>query len=190
MGRTANGTYLPRELPGWISGWFVISTILVFWDCGYLLNRPRTFKGGDLEWLYKPYLIYERIDHIYSEAIFRNGHGFPAAQSWMNVVENMVNLMYLYSAHSGSTSLAAIAPFIGFTGATLTFWKTVVYWLQEYVCGWCNAKHVTMSDWLIFFVAPNSPWLIVPAVIMYVFGRQIVASLSVTGIPPVKQKAH
>ncbi|KAF8730059.1 hypothetical protein AX14_005753 [Amanita brunnescens Koide BX004] len=47
----------------WITLWFLISTLVVFWDAGYLFLRPRSMKGGDLHWIFEPYGLYQEIDH-------------------------------------------------------------------------------------------------------------------------------
>ena len=70
----------------------------------------------------------------------------------MNVIENLLNMLYLYLAHvTGSP----VAPLIGFTSATMTLSKTVLYWLQDYFCGWCSLGHNSWQDFLLLFVLSN-----------------------------------
>jgi hypothetical protein len=70
----------------------------------------------------------------------------------MNIFETLMNLAYLYLAH---ISLWPAAPVIGFTAATLTLWKTVLYWLQEYYCGWCSVGHNEAFTLWFLWIIPN-----------------------------------
>jgi hypothetical protein len=99
----ASNGYRPNR---WIVAWFVVSTLLVAWDTGYMLLRcalstprlprshrprlltrdaarthsPRTFPGGDLFWFWKPYVLYAKTDLVYSRAAYESKDGFAAAQ--------------------------------------------------------------------------------------------------------------
>jgi hypothetical protein len=55
----------------------------------------------------------------------------------MNLVETIGNLYYVYLERNGSP----IAPLVGFTAASLTVAKTVLYWAQEYYCNYCAIGH-------------------------------------------------
>ena len=69
----------------WITFWFLASAPVIFWDAGYCFFRyvsspahqsrshrqslylapsPRSMKGGDLHWIWKPYEIYQEIDYV------------------------------------------------------------------------------------------------------------------------------
>ncbi|KZO92352.1 hypothetical protein CALVIDRAFT_308597 [Calocera viscosa TUFC12733] len=158
----------------WMSLWFIISTALVFWDAGYCLLRPRSMEGGDLNWIWTPYNLYANIDYIYGWPAFNAGEGFTSAQSLLNLVENFINLAYLYSAHIDKSP---VAPLIGFTGVVMTFSKTVLYWAQEYYCGYCKIGHNTAKDIIVLWVIPNGAWLLVPGIIIGVLGTDIATSL-------------
>lgn len=75
--------------------------------------------------------------------------GRPA---FMNIVENLLNIAYLYLTHvTGSP----IAPLIGFASIVMTLSKTVLYWLNEHYCGWCSVGH---NDWytlIVYWIIPN-----------------------------------
>lgn len=47
--------------------------------------RPRSFKGGDLHWIWKPYEIYQEVDYVYGVEAYHRGDGFTNAQC-MSVV--------------------------------------------------------------------------------------------------------
>lgn len=82
--------------------------------------------------------LYATIDYIYSRSAFESGNGFTNAQSFLNVIETMLNIEYLYLAHSASTKQVpgrearghATAPLIGFAAAIMTLSKTLLYHLQ------------------------------------------------------------
>lgn len=119
--RTMATTYSPKvKAHTWISLWFLVTTPIILWDVGFcfmrfvvkissaLLNaggthlgrpcyRPRSFKGGDLHWIWKPYALYQNIDlvsdsirliqslklisaQVYGVETYKRGDGFTNAQ--------------------------------------------------------------------------------------------------------------
>jgi len=158
----------------WISAWFVVSTLLVFWDAGYCLARPRSFPGGDLAWIWPGYDYYGTVDLIYGTKAYADNDGFTSGQAALNLVENGVNIAYLYLAHVQQSPLA---PLIGLIGVTMTFWKTVLYWAQEYYCGGCMIGHNSWFTLIAWWIFPNGAWLVVPGIIAYIFGSDIARSL-------------
>lgn len=163
--------------PKWVLGWFIISSLIVCWDTGYIFARPHSFFGGKWHWLWAPYKQYGDVDLIYSKRFFDLHNGFTAAQGAMNVVETVLNFTYVYlAAFQPNVRLRASAPVIGFAAVIMTFWKTVLYWLQDYLSGpkgWGYTGHnKSLEFWLLFFI-PNAQWLIFPAILAVFFGRQI-----------------
>ncbi|KAK0551276.1 hypothetical protein OC846_003333 [Tilletia horrida] len=79
----------------WIVLWLALSSILVMWDCGYMLLRPHSMKGGKWFAPWTPYELYGTIDKIYGLDAFNAREGFPAAQSWMNIPETILNYLYM-----------------------------------------------------------------------------------------------
>ncbi|KAL1717773.1 hypothetical protein EV715DRAFT_253387 [Schizophyllum commune] len=140
----------------WISLWFLI-----------------TAPGGDLHWIWKPYEIYQEIDWVYGVRALEDGDGFPNAQAFLNIIETILNLIYLYLAHVSSSPKA---PLIGFAAATMTLWKTVLYWLQELFCSGtgCMTAHNKWLDMVVFYYLL---WLIFPSIIVYTLGKDIAHSL-------------
>ncbi|KAL1664502.1 hypothetical protein GGF50DRAFT_101691 [Schizophyllum commune] len=154
----------------WISLWFLITAPIVLWDTGYLFFR---MQGGDLHWIWKPYEIYQEIDWVYGVRALEDGDGFPNAQAFLNIVETILNIIYLYLAHVSSSPKA---PLIGFAAATMTLWKTVLYWLQELFCSGagCMTAHNKWLDMVVFYYFL---WLIFPSIIVYTLGKDIAHSL-------------
>lgn len=63
-----------------------------------------------------------------------------------------MSLAYVYLAH---VSDWAPAPLIGFAAISMTLSKTVLYWAQEYYCGFCSVGHNTWSDLVVYWIIPN-----------------------------------
>jgi hypothetical protein len=70
----------------------------------------------------------------------------------LNIIETLLNIIYLYLAHVVQWPPATI---IGFVSAAMTLAKTVLYWLQEYYCGYCAVGHNTFWRLMFFWIIPN-----------------------------------
>ncbi|KAF8488115.1 hypothetical protein JB92DRAFT_3018105 [Gautieria morchelliformis] len=157
-----------------ISAWFILTAPVIIWDAGYCLMRPRSMKGGDLHWIWSPYALYQEVDYVYGVRALENNEGFTNAQSLLNLIETALNLYYVYMANVlGSPA----APVIGFAAIVMTFSKTVLYWVQEYYCGWCSIGHNSLPDLLLLWVLPNGLWILFPGLIAWKLGKDISANL-------------
>ncbi|PWZ00517.1 HlyIII-domain-containing protein [Testicularia cyperi] len=173
----AVATHKPRT---WISAWLLLSSFVVAWDVGYILLRPRSMKGGDLHWIWSPYALYMDIDYVYGLPSWDTKDGFPAAQSLMNVAESILNLFYIYLAHvKGTEASLAVAPVWGLVSVIMTLSKTVLYVLNDYCCSWCKTGHNDFKTLLVYWILPNGLWILFPAIISFVFIREIRDSLQV-----------
>ncbi|CEH18201.1 related to adiponectin receptor 1 [Ceraceosorus bombacis] len=164
----------------WISAWFVFSSLLVIWDTGYIFSRPHSFKDGFLFPIWAPYGKYEGVDLIYSRKAWEDKLGFTAAQASLNVVETILNFAYLGLAHFAEPRYLAVSPLVGFTAVVMTWSKTALYWLQDYLGGpngWTYTGHNSNFDWWILFALPNGLWLIFPIIIAAFFGLEIAENL-------------
>ncbi|THU83181.1 hypothetical protein K435DRAFT_784304 [Dendrothele bispora CBS 962.96] len=159
----------------WVSLWFLVTAPIIFWDAAYVFMRPRSMLGGDLHWIWKPYEIYQNVDLIYGVPALVEGDGFPNAQSLLNIVETFLNIAYLYYAHVAAWPPATL---IGFTSAALTLAKTVLYWAQEYYCNYCATGQNTTSDLILYWIIPNGFWILVPTIIVYQLGQDLVEQLN------------
>ncbi|KAL7284251.1 hypothetical protein PYCCODRAFT_1430122 [Trametes coccinea BRFM310] len=160
----------------WISLWFALTIPVIFWDAGYCFLRPRSMVGGDLHWIWKPYALYQEVDYVYGIRALEQGDGFTNAQSALNIVENFMNIGYLYLAHvTGSP----VAPLLGFASAVMTLSKTVLYWLQEYYCGGCAVGHNDLKTLIVYWIIPNGLWLVVPSFIIWQLAKDITGALRV-----------
>ncbi|KAL0565840.1 hypothetical protein V5O48_016177 [Marasmius crinis-equi] len=159
----------------WVSLWFLITFPVIFWDVTYCFMRPRSFEGGDLHWYWSPYKLYQNIDLVYGVEAYKRGDGFANAQSLLNVVENLLNGLYLYTAHVTAWPPATL---IGFTSASLTLAKTILYWAQEYYCNYCAVGHNDLKTLITLWVIPNGLWIVVPSLVVYRLGSDLVAQLN------------
>ncbi|PWN52951.1 HlyIII-domain-containing protein [Violaceomyces palustris] len=170
-------THKPSKL---ISFWLAVSTAIVAWDTGYILLRPRSMTGGDLHWIWAPYSLYKDIDYIYGFPSLDTNDGFPAAQSTMNIVESLLNLYYLYKVYIVATpSARAEAPVPLLAALVMTASKTVLYFLNDHYCGWCKTGHNDWKTFIVLWVIPNTPWIIIPTLISIYLAREIQSNLRV-----------
>ncbi|KAL0959179.1 hypothetical protein HGRIS_014460 [Hohenbuehelia grisea] len=158
----------------WISLWFLVTVPVIFWDVGYCFMRPRSMKGGDLHWIWSPYAIYQNIDLVYGLKALNEGSGFTNAQSFLNVIETLLNIVYLYLAHVVDSPAAIV---VGFASAVMTLSKTVLYWAQEYFCNYCAVGHNSLKDLIVYWILPNGLWIVIPAFIVRVFAKEIAGQL-------------
>lgn len=69
-------------------------------------------------------------------------------------------------------------PVIAFAVTLLTSSKTILYFLQEYYCGWCNtAQNDRFTFWTVW-VATNGTWIVVPTIAVLVLGAGLIKALS------------
>lgn len=76
----------------------------------------------------------------------------PTHTALMNVIETLLNALYLYTAHVAAWPPATL---IGFTSASLTLAKTILYWAQEYYCNYCAVGHNDLKTLVLFWIIPN-----------------------------------
>jgi hypothetical protein len=70
----------------------------------------------------------------------------------MNVIENSLNIYYLYLAYvAGSPT----ANFVAFSAALMTLAKTALYWVQEYYCNYCAVGHNSPYVLFVYWIIPN-----------------------------------
>ncbi|GAA5976779.1 hypothetical protein JCM5350_007245 [Sporobolomyces pararoseus] len=161
--------------PTWVNAWFLISTLAVLWDIGFVLARPRSFHGGDLHWIWSPYALYEKVDLVYSPSHFARKEGFTSAQTYMNIIESALNFGFLWL--SGRKSPVAIL--VGFSAVLMTASKTVLYWLVDHQSGWAATGHNSSRDWWLLFALPNGLWIVFPTLLALIFGAEIAKSLRI-----------
>ena len=84
-------------------------------------------------------------------AHFQNSSN-PFYLATLNIVEFVINALYLYSTYVLDSP---VAPLFGFSTNLMTLSKTVLYFAHEYFCGFCNIGHNSAKDLFIFYVCTN-----------------------------------
>ncbi|CAO3645427.1 unnamed protein product [Cunninghamella blakesleeana] len=158
--------------PTWIQLWFLISSLVVYWDASYCLLRPLSMENGSLNYLFRPYNLYAKVDYVYGIPALEANDGFTSAQAFLNVIESTMNLFYLYLLRQQKYDINKVH-LIGFLSASLTLYKTVLYWLNEYYSGFKHIGHNDLNSILILWIIPNGLWLLVPSLITFTLGKQI-----------------
>jgi hypothetical protein len=130
-----------------------------------VLLRPHSMPGGALQWpLWVPYELYGQVDHVYGIKAWDAHTGWTAAQGTLNAFETAAYIVYLYWVYTygeqedkqgrGAPELSTLgrlralgesrtvygkfatwAVLLAFSTASLTFFKTVLYWLNEAFSG-------------------------------------------------------
>ncbi|KAL7423532.1 uroporphyrin-III C-methyltransferase [Cryptotrichosporon argae] len=170
----------PAQPPVWVSYWFALSTVVVIWDACYCFFRPRSLVGGDLAWIWAPYNMvpYGLVDYLYGQHALDANDGFTNAQALLNIVESAGNVAFLALQHAAVfRRYRPVAPLVGFAVAVMTTSKTVLYFLQEYFCGWCMVGHNDARTFWLVWVVPNGTWIVVPFVVSVVLGTQLARTL-------------
>ncbi|KAJ7650788.1 hypothetical protein FB45DRAFT_986647 [Roridomyces roridus] len=162
------------KIYAWISAWFLLTAPLMIWDAGYCLMRPRSMVGGDLHWFWKPYELYGMVDHVYGVKAFENGDGFAGAAAILNLLETFANIAYLIGTH---VYPIRAAPLVGYTGATMTLAKTVLYSTQEYFCNGCSVGHNSSFNLVAYWILPNLTWMGFTAAIMWRLGGDMLSAM-------------
>ncbi|KAI8883149.1 hypothetical protein K501DRAFT_250011 [Backusella circina FSU 941] len=160
----------------WIKYWFLISSIVVVWDFSYCLLRPYSMEGGTLNFLWRPYNLYGKIDHFYGLPAYEIKDGFTGAQAALNVVETLMNFYYLKLLNDGTVTLGQ-ANLVGFSSALMTTAKTILYWLVEAFSGMAHTGHNSFKDMILLWVIPNGLWIVVPGAITYTLGKDLITRL-------------
>ncbi|KAI9470502.1 MAG: hypothetical protein EXX96DRAFT_584557 [Benjaminiella poitrasii] len=164
-------------VPFWIRAWALLSSIVVTWDFGYCLLRPYSMEGGSLNFLWKPYNLYAQIDYFYGLPALDSHDGFTGAQALMNVIETVLNLLYLHLLKKKNVSVGQ-ANLVGFSAALMTLSKTALYWLVELFSGYQHIGHNSMKNLIFLWIIPNGLWIIVPGAIVYSLGKDLMSRLN------------
>jgi uroporphyrin-III C-methyltransferase len=156
------------RLPKWISGWLLFSGVVQAYDALFVLTKPLSDAGQPLGFLWPGHHLYASYDNRYA-----GFDAFGSAQSWGNLVEVLLIAWVLRHRHSTAGVMGALVVSIA------TFWKTVLYFLVE-ICGRLGfTRHaLDAGDWKGFLgiaVAPNTVWLLMPALVIVALVRAFVS---------------
>ena len=158
------------SLPTWAFFWIILSSFIVMWDIGFVLNRPRSLPGGDLHFIWQPYSKYITIDYVYRDI----DNEFGIAQSWMNIVE--VALLYVGLLLYRSARAASLLSFL--VSLLFTFSKTVLYALVETAANNANVAHNDWNTFIFLYILPNYCWIVFPGILSITILRKLHRVLS------------
>ena len=160
------------SIPGYLRVWLLVSSCVVLWDAGFVLNRPRSFPGGDLHALWKPYALYITVDHMYGNL----SDAFVVSQSWLNLVEVALNFaaLWVYRGGAGSRKSRATGCLLALVSLAFTLWKTVLYMMY----GREDASHNPWGTYIPLYLIPNGLWMLVPALGIHDLFRSIAAEIA------------
>lgn len=147
------------------------------------------------------YLVYLYLVYRYGEQADVQGTGAPDKEDLEELPGVMGKLRALGESRTVNGKVAGGAVLLAYTAAQVTFWKTVLYWLIEVFSGEsflsfpqtidvsrlcadgippAGFDNIGHNDWMTIFwlwIVPNGAWLVLPAYMMYVFGREILQGL-------------
>lgn len=166
-GHAVSALPAPSIIPTAVWYWLVLSSLIVLWDASFVLNRPRSMKGGDLNWAFGPYNLYVTIDKMYGDM----KSVFVVVQSWGNLVEVALNLVAAYvSAHAGASARKSLlAALIALVSLAFTFWKTAIY----FAYGRADAAHNDWQTYTLLYALPNGMWLLAPLLSIFAVGGNV-----------------
>jgi hypothetical protein len=110
-------------IPAWIKVWFFLSSLIVFFDAFFIINRPLTLKGGPYYHIYFLYDNYTIYDTLYASLTDK----FVVIQSWLNIVEGFLLLFALLLSVPSCLSCRMWAAIIATLASAFVFWKTVIF---------------------------------------------------------------
>ncbi|MBA3661057.1 MAG: hypothetical protein H0W64_04995 [Gammaproteobacteria bacterium] len=157
------------QLPSWIVVWLILSMMIILWDSGFLFSRPASLPGGSLAWVWLPYAKYITIDPSYTDL----HNDFLVAQQIMSLLEIAIGIIALYYNYRCKGNRAIL---FAFSALLLTGTKTILVFLLEAVSGFKNIGHNSGYDLLLFYIMPNSLWLIFPFAGVFILGRYLISS--------------
>jgi len=153
----------------WMKNWLVLSMLIVFWDISFIFLRPYSMPGGDLHFLWIPYLKYISIDLSYGDL----NDPFVPAQAILSLVEITLGLVVLWWSRIGKQIEAGLLLMVV---SSLTAAKTALILVLEWTSGFENTGHNTWWESGLFYGLPNVVWIIFPTAVALCLARRFIAN--------------
>ncbi|PUU77907.1 hypothetical protein B9Z19DRAFT_1085312 [Tuber borchii] len=169
-------TYNP---PKAITIWLLLSSLVVIYDATYILLRPYTFSPNILSRFWQGHNFYATVDHVYGASALAEKDGFPPRRSALNFI-----YLAKYFSTSGEAGRGGMLV-VGFMGVVMTLAKTVLYMLVE-VCSGGGIND--LKTFVLFYILPNSFWIVFPGWCTYWFAKEIVKGIESGGEGKVKKR--
>lgn len=103
--------------------WLILSSLVVYLDGFFVLNRPDTMNGGKYYHIYKPYDLYLQFDQLYGAL----DNLFVYIIAWLNVIESTVCLLGVLIYLSSKPAIKMLGALVCLVASVMVFWKTVLY---------------------------------------------------------------
>lgn len=162
--------YQFHAIPKWIMIWLAISTIIISWEMLFILLRPASFANGSLAAIWIPYAQYVKIDTSYADL----QNDFVNALPFMDLFEIAIGIAALTFNYLRKTPAAMVFAFSSFL---LTGTKTIFVFVQEGVGGFKHVGHNSISDLVFLYFLPNSIWIVIPFLAVFILGRDLISRL-------------
>eukprot|EP00698_Gefionella_okellyi_P017297 TRINITY_DN5042_c0_g1_i2.p2 TRINITY_DN5042_c0_g1~~TRINITY_DN5042_c0_g1_i2.p2 ORF type:complete len:106 (-),score=26.68 TRINITY_DN5042_c0_g1_i2:117-434(-) len=91
-----------------------------------------------------------------------------------NLVE--VGIMIVILAMAAKTRADPKVTLLSFMVSVMTLHKTIVYFFTEFASG-LKYTHWDDAKLIFWFLVPNGIWIVVPCIIVYTLGRNVLAAL-------------
>jgi len=145
------------QVSGWVLFWLVFSSLVVYWDGCFIVNRPHSFKGGSLSHIWPGYENYYTTDKLYADT----ENGFIKAQTAMNFVESTLNILsvVLYATKRVDS---VRGPILMIIFLTCTLAKTALYMAHEQLHHPHPTTHNSWSTYFWCYLFPNGFWIVCP----------------------------
>ena len=155
-----------------VYAWLILSSLIVIYDCSYVLLRPASMRGGSLFEHFSAYETYIKYDTLYGNMNDR----LVVIQAWLTLVEVAVALFGMLLSAFGSKSGKFVGAMLVVIISGFTFWKTVIYCWYAY--GFMTPESFDFSiDSIYSLYFPISLWSIFPVYTMWVVPRNILRAL-------------
>ncbi|KAK9321007.1 hypothetical protein V1517DRAFT_327569 [Lipomyces orientalis] len=160
----------------WISCWIALSAAVCTWDALFCLCRPYSLPGNSLSKFWAPYKFYIEFDLSYG---MEHTTGFINAQAVGNLIEVLLDCVYLYLVHGVATKDSRrAASLIAIMATLMTGYKTVIFILQEYYSDFSSIRHNPFSEIFLKWVFPQTLFVLLPLYLTYMFGDHLLSLAS------------
>ncbi|MES1908415.1 MAG: hypothetical protein MHM6MM_001360 [Cercozoa sp. M6MM] len=159
----------------WHVAWLLVSAIVCTYDALFVLLRPRTLPGGDLNWIFSIYDLYIQVDKNYG--VFDGlGSGFLHSVAYLNLVEvglSVIALLMLSVRRS-----RAMGALLTLAINVAILWKTALFFSFEILNNFHSTEHNDRMTWWLLYVVPNGIWLLMPLLTSLSLMRRMAPALS------------
>jgi hypothetical protein len=115
--------YIGARLPNWITYWCIIASILVTFDCIYVIGVAFHLRNYIPSYILQLWTWYGESDSQYSSDGIVDSNGWILTQSIFNVFEVLAQLMYVFVLESASVKALLVI----MLSSMATLWKTLIY---------------------------------------------------------------